>query len=619
MYSVSLTPAHELMHGSLKEKTGFTLTELAVALVIIATLTGMSISATLPILQQARINATTKKMAAIEQALLNYSIKTGRIPCPGDLTITPGSANYGQEAGYAVGGVGTGECVNGMTPAANFRAASGAAEGGIPTAALGLPYDFMYDGWGNRFRYVVDPSYTTSAAASSRPFPNNMCVTSTSSITVNDVNGVARTTKGVYAIISHGANGHGAYTQSGVTFNGGSLNTDEQTNCHCDATGAHTGGAGVLSSPTYVQETEGYQTGHTGQPLYYFDDIVTYKENWQMLTASNLAPTTCPYIWVADEGNNRVLKLDTRGNFIQGFGASYNGVGGSVGTSGSSDQKLSHPMTAITDSSGNLWVADGGNNRIVELNSNGQWLMTIGGNTTTDTCAGTYATSTTCNKLTGYTNCCAPNAATCTCSSGAANGQFNVSGVSSPQQIAFDTSGNLWATDYSNNRVQEFNTGTGAYMTSFSVGNCPSGLTIDNNNVIWVSSDCSKHVQKCTTGGSCTTINPPTLGSNWASNYITVDPNSGNIWANDQGGTVYEFNSSGTYLGTLSNSHSTNLEGLFFDSSGYIWVADDNAHNIYKINPATGNLLLTIGTGTSGTGTSPVQFLNPQDIFISSR
>jgi prepilin-type N-terminal cleavage/methylation domain-containing protein len=601
---------------------GFTLTELSVVLVVIALLVGMSISATIPILQQARINATTKKMTTIEQALLKFSAANGRIPCPADLTLTQGSTNYGQEAGYAAGGVGTGECQHNLTPAANFATATtgGTAEGGVPTAALSLPNDFMYDGWGHKFRYVVDPTYTLSTQHSAWPIPSYIgCTSSSTSITVNDESGVARTQKAIYVIISHGANGHGAYTASGQTFNAGIKATDEQTNCHCDATGAHTGGAGVLASATYVQKDPQYQSGQSNQPLYYFDDIVTYKENWQMQTVTNPPPSSCPYLWIADSGNHRVLKLTQNGTFVAGFGSSYNGESHTVGTSGSSPQRLNHPTAATLDSSGNTWVMDEGNNRIMKFNSSGTWQMTIGGNTTTDTCAGTYATSTTCNKLSGYTNCCAPNAGSCTCSSGSANGQFNVSGFSGPAQIAFDTSGNLWATDYGNNRVQEFNSSTGAYMSAFTVGSCPSGITVDKNNNIWVSSDCSNHIQKCTTGGSCTTINPPTLGSNWANNYVTFDPNSGNIWANDEGGSVYEFSSSGSYLGTLSNSHSTELDGIFFDNYGYLWIADDTAHVLYKIVPNTSNILLTIGTGTSGTGTNPVQFHNPQNMFISSR
>ncbi len=604
---------------------GFTLTELSVVLVIIALLVGMSIGATQPILQQARINVTTKKMAAIEQALLKFSAANGRIPCPADLTLTQGSANYGQEAGYSVGGVGTGECQHNLTPAANFATATtgGTAEGGVPTATLNLPNDFMYDGWGHKFRYVVDPTYTLSTQHSAWPIPSYIsCTSSSTGITINDESGAARTQKAIYAIISHGANGHGAYTASGTTFNAGSLATDEQANCHCDATGAHTGGATTLSSATYVQKDPQYQSGQASKPLYYFDDIVTYKENWQMQTASNLAPSSCPYLWVADDNNNRILQLNLNGTFIKGFGAGYNGVAGSVGSAGTSDYAFNNPVALTIDSAGNFWVGDSFNNRIMKFSSSGQWLMTIGGNTTTDTCAGTYATSTTCNKLSGYANCCAPNASTCTCTRGAANGQLDIgqSGSYYPGvQIAFDTSGNLWITDWNNNRVQEFNSSTGAYITKFSVGSGPSGIAIDSSNNIWVMNAGSHNFMKCTTGGSCTTYNPGVFagGASTDGDYIAFDA-SGNIWISDQtNNKVHKFSSTGTYLSDLPGTYKA-PEGIYFDNSGNIWVADINKNNIYQMNPSTGTKLLTVGTGSTGTGTSPVQLNVPEAIAISN-
>ena len=89
----------------------------------------------------------------------------------------------------------------------------------------------MYDGWGHKFRYAVSPIYTGAAISSS-----SAC---TGSIAVNDASGSARSSQAIYTLVSHGANGHGAYTSSGQVVNAGSTNADEQTNCHCDSTGAH--------------------------------------------------------------------------------------------------------------------------------------------------------------------------------------------------------------------------------------------------------------------------------------------------------------------------------------------------------------------------------------------
>jgi streptogramin lyase len=321
------------------------------------------------------------------------------------------------------------------------------------------------------------------------------------------------------------------------------------------------------------------------------------------------------YLWVADYSNNRVLKLTTSGTFVQSFGSS-----------GNSDSKLSNPTSVITDSSGNIWVIDAGNNRIVEYNSSGQWLMTIGG-AYNKACGGTYISSTSCAYLPAgvggsplaYTACCAPNTSSCSCGAISTKGGFN-SNYASPMQIAFDKSGNLWATDYGNGRVQEFNSSTGQYIGGFSHGSCPSGIAVDNNNIVWISDDCDNVVYRCNmTGTTCTTVSGlPTIGCNQCSDYVTYDSSTGNIWVNDQGGGVYKISGAGTYLGKLSNSHTTNLDGLFFDSTGKIWVSDDAANKIYQIDPSTSNILQTVGTGT-GSGTSPLQFNNPQTMFINSR
>jgi len=250
---------------------GFTLFELSIVLIIIAIVTGMAVTTGVSVVATARLSATQKKMKAIEDALMQYRAAWDRLPCPGDLTLTQGNATYGVEAANP------GSCTGGA-PTANFTSGAG-AEGAVPTATLGLPADFMYDGWGNRFRYAVDTAMTAAGIFSATPVG-----ASCGPITVNDANGNARSTKALYALISHGPNGHGAYTANGVTVNAGSVNANELTNCHCDSTGAAT-----AYSPTYVQMNPSQDPANA---LNSFDDLVTYKERWQMQTAWDTVGTT---------------------------------------------------------------------------------------------------------------------------------------------------------------------------------------------------------------------------------------------------------------------------------------------------------------------------------------
>ncbi len=252
-----------VMHKDMKQSSGFTLIELSVVLALIGVILYGSITLLTVGIQTSQVNSTIATMDAIEKALLNYRVAFGRIPCPSDLTATASSANYGREAANP------GTCTGG-SPAANFIAASGTAEGGVPIRALRLPDSYMYDGWGHKLRYAVNTNYTvtssTSCSLSTNPF-----------ITINDASGAARSTAAVYAIVSHGANGHGAYTSNGIVVNSGSTNADELTNCHCTSTGAAN-----TYSPAYVQKMPTEATA--GNPLTTFDDIVTYREAWQEMT-----------------------------------------------------------------------------------------------------------------------------------------------------------------------------------------------------------------------------------------------------------------------------------------------------------------------------------------------
>ena len=267
-----------------EKQRGFTLLELSIVLIIVALVTGMAATSGISIIATARLTGTQNKMKAIDDALMQYRNANDRLPCPGDLTIAPGATNYGVE------GTIPGTCIGG-SPAANFSAAGAtnttatAAEGALPAVTLGLSNDFMLDGWGNRFRYAVDVSMTALGAFSGTPLGCTI-----GAITVKDANGTARSKGSIYALISHGANGHGAYTRNGVTLNAASVNTNEQTNCHCNSSAAAT-----TYAPTYVQMASSVDAGNA---LDNFDDLVSYKERWQMRTDWDTSGS-CPYLAVA--------------------------------------------------------------------------------------------------------------------------------------------------------------------------------------------------------------------------------------------------------------------------------------------------------------------------------
>lgn len=76
---------------------------------------------------------------------------------------------------------------------------------------------------------------------------------------------------------------------------------------------------------------------------------------------TGLAPNAAGDLYVADSGNNRVVKV-----------AAGSGAQSTVPTTG-----LSSPLGLALDGSGNLYVADGFNNRVVRVRESGGGQVTL--------------------------------------------------------------------------------------------------------------------------------------------------------------------------------------------------------------------------------------------------
>lgn len=144
---------------------GFTLTEMAVVLVIIALLIGGMI---LPLASQddiRRSNETQATLRNVLETLTGYALVNGRLPCPAwDGSGADATNTLGRES-FAVSGT----AANGIC--GHFH------DGYIPAVDLGVgPVDsqgFLLDAWGNRIRYAVskdptDGTMSTNAASTPR-------------------------------------------------------------------------------------------------------------------------------------------------------------------------------------------------------------------------------------------------------------------------------------------------------------------------------------------------------------------------------------------------------------------------------------------------------------------
>lgn len=123
------------------QQSGFTLTELAIVLVIVALLTGglvLSLTTTRDIASE---KETQKQLATITEALLGFAVAQQRLPCP----AAPNASGVESPAG--------GACTNphdGLLP--------GITLGLTPTDAQG----YVLDAWGNRIRYAVTTANTNA-------------------------------------------------------------------------------------------------------------------------------------------------------------------------------------------------------------------------------------------------------------------------------------------------------------------------------------------------------------------------------------------------------------------------------------------------------------------------
>lgn len=192
-------------HGEMVR--GFSLIEMAIVLFIVALLLGGLLPTVSSQVEQQHRSETRKQQDEIQQALLGYVLTNGRFPCPADGTTPSGQTNA---AGISAGA----EYKN---PATGSPFTCNNTLGVLPWATLGVSET---DAWGRRFTYSVTSAFADSTDGTGCAGPvtigTSFQLCSSGNLTVLTSFGGTNIAANIPAvIISHGANGLGAYTTSG--------------------------------------------------------------------------------------------------------------------------------------------------------------------------------------------------------------------------------------------------------------------------------------------------------------------------------------------------------------------------------------------------------------------
>jgi len=256
-------------------------------------------------------------------------------------------------------------------------------------------------------------------------------------------------------------------------------------------------------------------------------------------------------IYIADYGNNVIRKVNTDVNEIITTVAG-NGVLGYSGDDGAAvSAQLNRPCGVTVDSSGNIYIADTNNRRIRKVDTGGI-ITTIAGNGTL-----------------GYSG---------------DNGPATSAKLSDPHNVAVDSSGNIYIADTINNCIRKVN--TKGIITTIA-GNGGYGYSGDNGPAT-----------------SAQLLNPTDMVVDSSGNIHIADWGNHRIRKVNKRGIINTVAGNGIegYSGDNGPATSAQLADPYsvaVDSSGNIYIADTNNNRIRKVD--TGGIITSIaGSGEQG-------------------
>jgi len=288
----------------------------------------------------------------------------------------------------------------------------------------------------------------------------------------------------------------------------------------------------------------------------------------ELWAPSGVAVDASGNLYIADLGDNVVRKVTASTGMITTVAgdSTYMGAdthGGYSGDGGPAvSAELNGPVSVALDPSGNLYISDGGNNVVRKVAASTGIITTVAGHF----------------SLGGYSGDGGP----------AVKAQLN-----NPYGIAADISGNLYIADTRNNVVRKVSASTGIITTvagnGYNAGinsggfggdngpatsaelSYPEGVALDASGNVYIADTLNIRVRK-------------------------VDASTGVITTAAGNGVQ---GSSGDN-GAATSAEFDHLMGVSADASGNLYIADTGNMRVRKVNVSTGKISAMAGSGTQG-------------------
>ena len=348
-------------------------------------------------------------------------------------------------------------------------------------------------------------------------------------------------------------------------------------------------GALTVNNGSSIVGTVGLTGMGTG-PLGIFQPGTASVLNTGSLTLANpfgVAVDGAGDLYIADTGNSRVVEVTAAGT------ASVLSTGGLT---------LKQPFGVAVDGAGDVYIADTGNNRVVEVTTAGTASVLSTGSLTlaepfsvaVDGAGDLYIADTGNNRVVEVT---AAGVASVLSTGGLT--------LSHPFGVAVDGAGDVYIADANNSRVVEVTTtGTASVLSTGGLTlKQPHGVAVDGAGDVYIADTVNSSVVEVTTAGTASVLS--TGGLTLSQPFSVAVDGAGDLYITDTGNNrVVEVTAAGT-ASVLSTGGLTLAEpfSVAVDGAGDLYIADYGNSRVVKINQASQALSFT----STGTGDSSAQ------------